>query len=88
MSADDTAGGPQRAVSGLDEDSWTSARDLSDSPSYSARSARRTVRAPRPVQRPSLDDALRAMLQDCPTSPRLEELIRALEAGDEELKPE
>jgi len=87
MSADDTGGDPRRAERELDEDSWTSSRDLRDAPAYPARrTSRRTARAPRPVQRPNLDDALRAMLNDCPTPPHLLQLIRDLEEEDPEGK--
>jgi hypothetical protein len=82
MTTDETAGDSRRALSDLGEDSWGSPGDFGEPPESGTRQARRGARGVRPVQRQSLDEALRAMLDDCPTSPRLEQLIRDLEEGE------
>jgi hypothetical protein len=79
MSADDTFSAARQAIREAGDDAWTAVPDLSEPSGHLGRAARRDGRAARPGQRPSLDEALRGMLRDCPAPAHLQQFVRDLE---------
>jgi hypothetical protein len=79
MSADDTFSAARQGVREAADDTWTVVPDLTEPSAHLGRAARRDLRAPRPGQCPSLDEALRGMLRDCPVPTHLRQFVRDLE---------